>query len=123
MVIDDEVWLSEVDERAALAREGVADDAVCRSYTVHATTQDVPRLLQYIRQLLRANGGDLAQMIRSALKDRILSATAPFEAKQIAALHPDVKVMSLAVSVVDGSLGQGRGRVVIDCRLMVGGPT
>lgn len=117
-----EAWLAEVEERAALARDGLADAGVAGAYASHAARQDVPELVSYVRELLRAEGGDLGVALRDALRERLLVlASVPREAQQIAALHPDVRLGSLMVSLVGGALTRGAGQVIVDVRLLVGG--
>jgi hypothetical protein len=117
MVIDDEPFLVECEERAAMARSCLDDEAMCRSYAERAANADVPRLVGYIRQLLATSGGDLGTMIREAVKSRVMRSDvlAPHDAKQTAAFHPDVVLHSLTISVIS------TGSVVVDARLLIGG--
>jgi hypothetical protein len=112
----DESWLVEVEERAAMAREGEADPAMARAYVLCAAVNDVPKLVSLVRYMMNRDGGDLGKLVRDAVRQRLMSSStvAPEEVKRDAAFNPDVRVHSMSVSVAESS------QVVIDIRLITG---
>jgi hypothetical protein len=114
-------WLSEVEERAALAREGQSDPVMTASYADAARTRDVPELLRIVRELVASQGGDLGRMLRDALSERLLLTASSELGRNLARFHPDVRIVSVALHVVPGQGTVEPAQVIVDARLCIGG--
>ncbi len=118
-MILNETAVMEIEERASAAMGAMDDPEVARRYAERAAKADVPLLLEALRASYNSGGGggDLGLLLRNALRDRVVRASARLQDddKRSAELCDDVNILSVTVASVSG-----KGSVVIDIRLMVG---